>query len=345
MSESFEILPTGGKSAEIDLAVYLWIIKNRCVELVDIASALNVEEREVRASYDRLLDAGLISGNSNDPSEVFAIDPRMAIARLAGPIESQIRRDQRRVIKIQDELERFSSHYQSRRGFETDAFEAIDTVKEVREALNRMAEYCTEEMISCQPQGGARKPEAMQEALHRDTRLLERGVSIRTIYQHAARFNGPSQAYVAMLSALGAQYRTVHQAFGQLIAFDRSVAFIPRLGGSSGAIIVREPSTVAFLCDFFERTWEGSTPFTDAASQGLERVSQEIQETILQLLAAGHKDSTIARRLGMSPRTIRRHIANIMEDFNVTSRFQAGVAAATSGMLAAVADPDKYRSA
>lgn len=107
-----------------------------------------------------------------------------------------------------------------------------------------------------------------------------------------------------------------------------------------GAVVIREPSTVAYLCTIFEQTWDRAQPFADAASQGLEEVSREIHETIIQLLAAGLKDEAIARRLGMSLRTARRHIADIMEELDAASRFQAGVAAASRGLLT----PDDQRT-
>ncbi|MEU9130595.1 helix-turn-helix transcriptional regulator, partial [Kitasatospora sp. NPDC048540] len=53
--------------------------------------------------------------------------------------------------------------------------------------------------------------------------------------------------------------------------------------------------------------------------------------TIMELLAAGLKDESIARRLGMSLRTTRRHIADIMEELDAASRFQAGYRFAVQG--------------
>ncbi|MFE5090773.1 helix-turn-helix transcriptional regulator [Streptomyces sp. NPDC056638] len=95
----------------------------------------------------------------------------------------------------------------------------------------------------------------------------------------------------------------------------------------------RELFAVRYLCEIFEQTWDRATPFADAVSQGLEEVSREIHETIVRLLAAGLKDEAIARRLGMSLRTARRHIADIMEELDATSRFQAGAHAAARGLL------------
>jgi DNA-binding NarL/FixJ family response regulator len=48
-------------------------------------------------------------------------------------------------------------------------------------------------------------------------------------------------------------------------------------------------------------------------------------------MAEGEKDEAISRRLSISVRTCRRHIADYMAQVGATSRFQAGVIAARSG--------------
>ncbi|MEK8173708.1 helix-turn-helix transcriptional regulator [Streptomyces sp. M19] len=68
-----------------------------------------------------------------------------------------------------------------------------------------------------------------------------------------------------------------------------------------------------YLCEVFEQCWTHAEPFSDAVTDGLEAVAKDIDRTIVRLLAAGMKDETIARRLGMSLRTARKHIADIME--------------------------------
>ncbi|MCZ0982437.1 hypothetical protein O1L60_35735 [Streptomyces diastatochromogenes] len=50
------------------------------------------------------------------------------------------------------------------------------------------------------------------------------------------------------------------------------------------------------------------------------------------LLAEGAKDEVIARRMGMSLRTCRRHIADLLEELGAESRFQGGVLAERAGL-------------
>jgi hypothetical protein len=54
---------------------------------------------------------------------------------------------------------------------------------------------------------------------------------------------------------------------------------------------------------------------------------------VLSFLAVGSKDATAARELGMSVRTYRRHVAEIMRRLDAVSRFQAGVRAMELGLV------------
>ncbi|GHH85700.1 hypothetical protein GCM10018793_54740 [Streptomyces sulfonofaciens] len=323
-----------------DIAVYSWVLEHRAVDQQAIAETIGITPERVRSSIERLFRAHLLHANPEDPSDVYAVAPETATAELAAPLETHIRENERRIAVMRETLSRFSPYYHRRRS-PREALEILENVQDVRNALNRASERCREEVLSCQPGGGSRVPEAMQEALLRDQAMLERGIVLRTLYHHTARFNGPSQAYVAANSDLGGQYRTSHELFGRLIVFDRELAFIPVQDDSWGAVVIREASTVAYLCQIFEQTWDRATPFADPVGQGLEEVSREIHETIVQLLAAGIKDEAIARRLGMSLRTARRHIADIMEQLEATSRFQAGANAAARGLLGADTRPPR----
>ncbi|MFD9793373.1 LuxR C-terminal-related transcriptional regulator [Streptomyces sp. NPDC059070] len=315
-----------------DIAVYVGVLERRSGDVPAIAAATGLSQEETADSVERLLRLRLLHTDPDDPAVFFAVSPETASAQVAAPVEAHIREQQRQLAELQQDLHRFMPFYNQRRS-SSEALELLENVQDVRGALNQASERCREEIIASQPGGGSRVPEAMQEALIRDQAILKRGVRMRTLYHHTARFNGPSQAYVAAASALGGEYRTAHELFGRMIAFDRELAFIPVQDGSWGAVVIREPSTVAYLCEVFEQTWDRATPFTAAVGQQLETVAREIHDTVIRLLAAGLKDEAIARRLGMSLRTARRHIADIMEELGAESRFQAGVRAAAQGLL------------
>ncbi|MFE0509861.1 helix-turn-helix transcriptional regulator [Streptomyces sp. NPDC058964] len=68
-----------------------------------------------------------------------------------------------------------------------------------------------------------------------------------------------------------------------------------------------------------------------AGTAGTSPTGRERQ--VLELLAAGHLDESIARQLNISVRTCRRIIATLMDRLEARSRFQAGVIAAARGWM------------
>ena len=69
-------------------------------------------------------------------------------------------------------------------------------------------------------------------------------------------------------------------------------------------------------------------------SRGL--TGQERQ--LLRLLAGGLTDERAAQRLGVSLRTIRRMMSDLMTRMDSRSRFQAGIKVSTLGWLEGAAD-------
>lgn len=53
---------------------------------------------------------------------------------------------------------------------------------------------------------------------------------------------------------------------------------------------------------------------------------------VLQLIAAGHSNPEIAARLYISPHTVKRHVANLLDKLGATSRTQAAVRARELGI-------------
>lgn len=97
------------------------------------------------------------------------------------------------------------------------------------------------------------------------------------------------------------------------------------LPGSQPALFVDDPTGVArMLGDFF---CDGAVPDETAlgsdrppgATSGLSRREVEV----LELLAAGESNAEIARRLGVSPHTVERHVANIYRKIDARGRADA----------------------
>ncbi|MDC2945613.1 MULTISPECIES: LuxR C-terminal-related transcriptional regulator [Streptomyces] len=321
------------EAAGLDLRVYSWVLSHDRLDIVAMASDLGINEVDVIRVVHHLTDQYLLSAPASAPDQVRVVPPDIAVARRSAPLEASIRERQRELEQIRRDFDRFTEIYQPSAGSTGILMEVVHDHEVVRGMLTRASAECSSEVLSCQPGDGVRSPATLRESLARDRALLERGIKMRTLHQHTARFHGPTQAYVATTRALGAEYRTAHELFGRLIVFDDTIAFLPTVNDTWGAVVIREPNAVAYLSQLFEQTWTHATVFEDAAAGGLEDVAREIDQTLLRLLAAGLKDEAIARRLGMSLRTVRRRIADILDRLGAESRFQAAVIATRRGLL------------
>jgi DNA-binding CsgD family transcriptional regulator len=96
--------------------------------------------------------------------------------------------------------------------------------------------------------------------------------------------------------------------------------------GASGITVVRSERFATFAREFIMR---------DARPVRIDPTPEldSLAAAVLRLLAGGAKDDTIARKLAVSDRTVRRVIADLMSQLSAESRFQLGLRAARTGLI------------
>ncbi|MEC3918919.1 hypothetical protein [Nocardia sp. CDC160] len=134
-------------------------------------------------------------------------------------------------------------------------------------------------------------------------------------------------------SSRGAQIRVTDNDFHNALIIDRRVAVLWSGAGADQpyAYLVREPALLRALHQFALLSWQSGHGLSEPA--GGRIVLDDTARAVLNTLNLGLIDEAAARRLGVSLRTYRRHIADLMARLEVRSRFQIGVRAAQLGML------------
>lgn len=196
--------------------------------------------------------------------------------------------------------------------------------------LAGLVSECEDELLTAQPQTGRDAPSLALAAL-RDTAALERGVKMRTLYQHSARRSSITHKYVAAVTARGAEVRTLDEFFNRMIVVDRRIVVIPGQDDLRVAIAVREPSLVAYLVDIFDRAWERARPFTNRDTPMMKGIAAEQRAMTIRMLIEGHSDPVSAKRLGVSPRTYAGYVADLKEEYRAETRFQMGYTMGAQG--------------
>ncbi|WP_067457724.1 LuxR family transcriptional regulator [Actinomadura macra] len=120
----------------------------------------------------------------------------------------------------------------------------------------------------------------------------------------------------------------------ETIVIDRRIAILagPPRAGVREYTIVRSPGVVKGVISLFWATWETAAELADYRRDRPPALSEESRH-ILRLLGGGLKDEAAARRLGLSLRTYRRRVAEILTLLDAESRFQAGLRAHELGLL------------
>ncbi|MDG4831864.1 helix-turn-helix transcriptional regulator [Solwaraspora sp. WMMD1047] len=171
---------------------------------------------------------------------------------------------------------------------------------------------------------------------HIDPGKLRRGVRYRVLFPDRARCVPTLAARLTELSAAGAEIRTVDEVPIDATVVDATFSVLPgggRDGGPAGGVaIFRLPSVAATVGELFDRVWPAAVPLRAAPAPRGPGLSARERE-LLGLLSAGWTDESAAARLGISVRTVRRMMSDIMNRLGARSRFQAGVKAVDRGWL------------
>ncbi|MEU4655690.1 helix-turn-helix transcriptional regulator [Streptomyces sp. NPDC023723] len=284
------------------------------------------------ASAPCLMEFALLHPDPDDPDWLRPVPPSVALAQHLYPIEREITERRRLSVELADAFEPFlAAGAQS--ASDTDLITVLEGQDRINAALNLATSQCHTEVLTVQP-GKRRLESNLLKGLERDRPFLDRGVRLRTLYQHTARHSPETLAYVEQIADGKVEVRTIDELVERLIICDETVAFIPIRDDRRVALELRHPGLVRYLIKVFEFMWSRAVPLRvgipyEPAPGGIT----DIQHSIAKLLVEGHVDEAIARRLGMNVRTCRAHIAKLASALGSGSRAQLGYLIARSGIL------------
>ncbi|MFI5692223.1 LuxR C-terminal-related transcriptional regulator [Kribbella sp. NPDC051586] len=163
-------------------------------------------------------------------------------------------------------------------------------------------------------------------------REVKHGVRYRAIYPDHARTTPTARRRLGALSPAGVAVRTIPHVPMNAIVIDGAVAVLPADTTNGSVAVLRLTSVVVTALELFERIWPAAVPLSDSDLPDDTDLSLREQE-MLRLLALGATDEVAAAQLGISVRTVRRMVAQLMNRLGARSRFQAGMKAADRGWL------------
>lgn len=158
------------------------------------------------------------------------------------------------------------------------------------------------------------------------TAAIARGVRIRGIYSPEALQSPSVLAHVDRNRTFGEEAR-IGEVPLKLVIADRRYAMLPLTLGyttTDNALVIHASALLDALVSLFDALWRGAVPFPSASPP--EDAHAAVRENqVLALLTAGATDEAIGRQLGVSARTVQRHVRRILDDLGAQTRFQAGL--------------------
>lgn len=309
--------------------VYHLVLRSAAAAEQDVAASLGTTLTALRHALHRLVAAGLVEV---DHGVVRPSPPEDALGRL---IAQEARRQQNVAGRLESlramlpALAREHRSAQAPRGelFALEVFDGGDVV----DLIGGLAATSTGDLLWLIPDQW-RSPFGRElDDLVID--LIRSGRRSRAIYP--ARVLEEAPGGVRARAGAGEHVRVLASVPTRLAIAGGGVALMPGRWGvhDERRIVVRQESIVSALTMLFESMWERavSVPGLDGRVTGASRFAT--RRLLLDQLGSGANDEQIARSLGLSLRTVRRRVAEILDELGVDSRFQAGVEAVRRGWV------------
>lgn len=196
------------------------------------------------------------------------------------------------------------------------------------ELLGQMLRASRGDMLWLRPDAWAMPREAAVSGLLAEA--MATGRRSRAIYPLRALAEAPDALQAR--ARLGEQIRVISELPTRMFILGQDHAVLPEPIGFSDEprVHIRQRSVVAALTMWFDSLWAQAAPVPDLDTG---EARPDLRRFLLQQLMAGATDETIARKLGISLRTVRRRVASMMDDLGVDTRFQLGVEAVRRGWI------------
>lgn len=315
-------------------AVYRAMIRGPRWGIGELVEETGLSESDVRAGLAELSEFSLIRPSGEEPGAVVVVKPSVALGELIATQQRDIFERQKKLaecrVAMSDIVAEFERDRSSSDGGRIEYLRGVDSVRVYLEEMSKQIET---EVFALIPKASL-TPESMAASQALDARMVERGVTIRTIYLDSVRNHTATRRYAAWLNECGGEVRTHPVLPMRIILVDRKIAVLPIDPDDSakGALVLREHSVVAALLALFTQIWQAARPLGTAElpdDQGLNPQEREL----LRLLAQGMTDEAASKQLALSVRSVRRLMSDIMDRLDARSRFEAGLRAAERGWL------------
>lgn len=315
------------------LRLYRYFLRNPEQGAEAAGSALGWDRDTVDEGLDELQSHNLI--RLSDRHTVLVSDPSVAVEWLVEQRLDELKSATDQVLATRAVIAALvDDHKQGAAQSPSGEIERLDGTDAIHERLTDLAFFTFREHMSLLP--APWQPDRIEESRESDLRMLRRGIRWRTVAAPTALADPGTLAYLRELAALGGEVRRTEQAIRRMAIWDRGVAMVPVNPDDhyEATLVVRQPGVVANTVAWFEQVWDTSQDLPAEDSRAARQPTlSDTERRVLDVLTRTDKDESAAREMGVSLRTFRRYIADIMMRLGAANRFQAGLLAKERGWI------------
>lgn len=317
-----------------DEALYRLLLRHPPLDTAQLAAVAGRPAAEIAPAVDRLADLGLATLLPGAPVRLVATRPDAAVDQLTARWQDQVSGARTAAAALLAELP------VDRRHRPEDQVEILFGRGSVAARFDRLERSVERELLVLDRPPYAQEPAASNRA---ELEILARGARVRGLYApEALEVPGAFDVFEEVVAA-GEQARVHTDVPLKLAVADASTAILPFSREAhemvDSAFVIHEGVLLDALVRLFELLWATAVPVPvpgpwppgAGGAAGEPAAADESDRQLVSLLAAGLKDEAVARRLGVSVRTLNRRVSALMQRLGARTRFQAGLQVARDG--------------
>ena len=315
----------------VEEQVYDLLVTRGRLTLAEVIAEGDVKPKRQLEALDTLVSKGLVRRLAGPDQEFVVAPPEYAIEVLIAERLGALQLVRESAAELAARVRRVTQESDPR-----ELLEVVSGEGSVRLLFLQVIESAREEIaVFDRPPYASNVDEAMSGQAER---LRAGGLRLRTVFDRSL-LDEPDHVGRMLEGVEAGEEVRIARVPLKLAVIDGEWAMLPLLHAQGripeAVVIVRRSVLLDSLIALFESVWEHAVEVQPTSSGELLASGTPEGELrqLAHLLAAGMTDIAIARQLGLSERTVRRRVKDLMDELGVDSRFPAGVRAAQRGWL------------
>ncbi|WP_162908005.1 helix-turn-helix transcriptional regulator [Allorhizocola rhizosphaerae] len=282
-----------------------------------------------------LVAHSLVKLSDEQCRRLVPVSPEAAVASLSLATRQKVLEHQRSLMTMEARLRDLQQRYERVWGGElSQAARLLKGAEEVCQTTiseTLQARHTAHALLSPSISGHA---ECLTQIEQTVQHLSARGVRCQITCDSTLLADHKMDGTLTRLSQSGSHIRVVPSVQMQMWIIDDSQVLTTYTSDDNelSMLIISDTAVVSGLHDAFSKLHTQGIAYAPTAEPG-GGVLTPAQRRVLSLMALGHRDTEIAEILGISERTIRRYVSDILDRLGASTRFHAAFIAARRGLL------------